>query len=248
MLNTFGSKAITFAQLQDIPTPAPIGPRHQPYPFADYVDQIKDHLDRFNLEVVDETYTTSMEDQRFFGVLQLCRHDHRSSEDYAPLLGLRGSHDQSCGRGFAIGASVYVCTNMSFRSDHTFSTKQTTNIERRLPLLIDRRMAMLGPHLDAQDSFFDQLRLTKLSTEAVNQLMVETVRQAIVPPSSFGRLLHEWDQPTYEAHAEDGDTAWRFHNAVTEVLKPVNEFSSTSLRTVQGRTIRLNNLLEEVIA
>lgn len=236
-----GADRQSLESIRALPIPDPVGPRHQPYSFAEYADHVKEALSGVGMEVIEEDYAVQ-DNRKFFGLLSL-RSDYN---DYTPIVGLRGSHDQSLPRAIALGQQVFVCDNLSFTGERVLSTKQTKRIAERIPKLINNAITDFPSLIEAQNTFIHDLRSYKLSRSEADAAITEIIRRGIVTPSRAGQLIEQWDRPEHEEHAEDGRSLWRLHNAVTQVLKPVGEPSKHHLDTLRARTLKLTALCHQI--
>lgn len=248
MLHT-GANAITREQLAQVPTPAPLGRFHKPVPYIDFVDKVADAMSTFGLRVLDEQYGLMRDGSRFFGLMELAP-VAQVDRDYALMVGLRGSHDQSLPRGLVAGSRVFVCDNLSFSGEVKVTTKQTLNIERRLPGLIMDAVRNLHGVFEVQDARFNTYKAFQLKPRWGDAAITEMVRRGVVTPSQVGRLVHEWDTPSHEEHTQHGWSLWRLMNAVTETLKsPLDEHglpTRTNAPMVMERTVGMTQFLDEI--
>lgn len=235
-----GGVLIDYDTLKVIPTPEALGPRHFPYPFHAFVDDVMGAMENYGLTVRDTRFAVSEDHGRFFGLMAL----QDTNSDWQPLVGLRGAHDQSMARGIAIGSKVFVCSNMAFTSEQVLKTKQTTNILRRIPQMIDRAVGNFENLFNGQANFYDQLREVHLTDRNADAILTEVVRRDIVPSSKFRDLVREWDEPSFD-HGEH--TAYRLYNAVTQVIKPTETTSMRGWDTLRSRTLKLANLMDEAV-
>lgn len=219
-----GANAVDRNTLATLPVPNARGRMHVTRPFIEDVDLISGFMQSIGLHIQDEgfgiTYDERQNPKRFFGLMKVSLSDHES--DYGLTVGLRGSYDQSLPRGLAVGSHVFVCDNLAFSGEITIKTKQTTNVGRRLPAMLEHAVSQIPTMAMLQDKRFEAYRNTCLSHERGDQLLIELVRQQALMPSQLGRALAEWDTPSHEEHAQEGATIWQLHNAVTEAIKPSN--------------------------
>jgi hypothetical protein len=170
--------------------------------------------------------------------------------DYGMIVGLRGSHDQSFPRGLVAGSRVFVCDNLCFSGEIKVTTRQTTNIERRIGGLVLNAVRNLAGEFEVQDARFDRYKAFELKPRWGDAAITELVRRQVINPSQVGRVISEWDQPSHEEHEESGWSAWRFHNAVTEALKvPVGDDglpTRAAAPLAMERTIGLTSFLDDV--
>lgn len=240
-----GAKAITREAIASLPAPQILGPRHNPLPFINDIELVTDELGRNGLHVVEEAFGVLFDKQdlpaRYFGVMEL-KHDRL---DHALVVGVRGSYDQSISRGLAVGSRVFVCDNLAFSGEITFNTKQTTNIESRLPKMIARAAQRVPQLADLQSMRFDAYRAHELKPRHGDAALVELFRREVLNSQTMARAVQEWDTPSHEEHAENGYSLWRLHNAVTEAIK-AKDPDRPNVLPVWDRTIKLTRFMDEV--
>lgn len=219
LYNPANETLLTFDQLAFLPTPEPMGSRHRPVPFYDYVQEVRQQvLNSTALTLSGEDYAVSKNNSRLFGVLEL---GSPASTDWRFLIGLRGSHDQSIGRGLVAGSRIMVCSNLCFSGDLLrFSTKQTTNVLHRLPDLIGHAVEQVPANIQVIQRREDIYRSTKIRERWGDALLVELYRRGALSGAQLAVAADEWHAPTFEAHAEDGHSVWRLYNACTQAIKP----------------------------
>lgn len=237
-----GAEAITREQLNHImPVHGAMGARHNPVPYGEFIDQVTHQLDQIGFKIKSEGFGITKEGARMFGLIEL----ETPYSDYAPMLGLRGSYDQTLPRGIALGSGVFVCDNLCFSGDVTVKTKQTTNIRERLPQLLQDAVRRIPDMIEHQDRKFQVYKDREMKPRWGDAAIIELVRRNVVTPSQVGRVVEEWDLPTHDEHAEHGHSLWRFHNAVTEAIKPADAGRAAVLNNMQ-RTTKLTGFLDEV--
>ena len=86
-----------------------------PIPHHTLLDQVEHTLAGNGFNVVNQAHSLWGDGNRYFGLLQIstCSQDG----DYSLVVGLRNSHDKSFPAGLVLGASVFVCDNMSFSGE-----------------------------------------------------------------------------------------------------------------------------------
>lgn len=239
---------MTYGQLANLPTPKPLGRFHHPYPFKDYVTDIYEALDHSRLEVREEQYAVTNDNQRLFGLMEIGPQagsgELISSEDWAITLGLRGSHDQRIPRGLVLGTHVMVCSNLCFHGDvASFTTKQTLNIASRLPTLIKDAVRRIPDMALDQEQVFNQMKAYGVDPADGDNVLVDLYRIGAFSSPQLTRAIDQWHSPDYPEHAEDGWNAWRLFNACTEALKPTG--TSTNMHLVEQRSRKVSEYIEQ---
>lgn len=232
-------------ELHQVPTPEPQGRFHQPIPFGDYVELVKNRLDRQGIDVLGEQYCLDPAGTTFFGAM-LIQVKGFEREGTNITLGVRGSHVQKVPRGLTVGTRVTVCSNLCFSGNlGTFSTKQTLYVWNRLPGLVEQSVQRLPGMAEREAKRHDAYRLTHITPRQGDAALAELYRRGALAGNQLPRAIREWDNPTYEEHAEDGHTAWRLLNAVTEVQKPTTE-RPVNMNLLSRRTANAVSFLDEV--
>lgn len=236
--------------LADVPTPAPMGARHNPYPFGRYVDDIHHALDMNGIAVANEEYAVGHEGQRLFGMMELAPKPMEgeliTAKDWNLTLGLRGSHDQSVGRGLVLGSQTIVCSNLMFDGNLAkFSTLQTTHIGSRLPGLIRGAVARIPEVAENLERRYEAYKNFNMKRSWGDAAMVEIHRRGGLSSAQLGRAIGEWDRPSHEEFAELGFTGWRLMQACTEALKPTGQ--TVNMNTVQDRSGHVSTFIDEMM-
>jgi hypothetical protein len=143
-----------------------------------------------------------------------------STAEYGCVLGLRNSYDKSCSTGLCVGATVFVCDNLSFSgSQITFERKHTANLLRDLSWIITQIVAQLPTHFARQASTFERYRSMELCDSEAHDLMIRFYHEHAVNLTDIPSVLHEWREPRHPEFVSAGKTAWRLFNAATETIK-----------------------------
>ena len=104
-------------------------------------------------------------------------------------------------------------------------------------MLVSRAVGMLGEQRMLQDNRIEAYKQTTLTDPVAHDLVVRALDSRVIPVTHVPDVLHEWRSPSHEEFAQ-GMTAWRFFNAVTEVLKG-------NLDALPRRTQALHGLLDQ---
>ena len=206
-----------------IPTPAPMGRSHSPYPFSRYVDQVEESLQFHGFDIMDEEYVVTANQMQFFGMMEIQPHAARqeviADKGWTIQVGLRGSHDQTLPRGLLLGSRVIVCSNLCFHGNiGQFKTKQTTELSRRLPFLIRECLTHVPEMVEDQDILFDRMKEREISTTDVKASLVTLLDRNGLSAPQLAKAWNEWKTPSFD-HGQDLNV-WRFFNAATQALKP----------------------------
>ena len=210
-----GAHAATRDQLSALATP----PRTRTWvPIAHdcLLAGVEQSLSHSGLSIVSEAHGLTRDANRYFGLLQVA--NGTDADDCSLVLGIRNSHDRSLPAGLVVGASIFICDNLSFSGEIRLARKHTVHVERDLPQLIDRAVGQLGDLRRTQEQRFAAYRTHELTDAQAHDLVVRAIDARVVPTTKVPEVLREWRQPRH-AEFREGRTAWRLFNAFTETLK-----------------------------
>jgi hypothetical protein len=201
-----------------VPLP-PATDSYVPLPHESLVTRIEKQLALEGATIREERLALAKEGQRLFGLIQVELPDS-PDRDYGCVLGLRNSYDKSCSAGLCIGATVFVCDNLSFHgSQVTFQRKHTANLLRDLSWIISETVNRLPVLFDEQSKVFEAYRRTELSDRQAHDLVIRCYDGGALNASDIVPVLQEWREPRQPVFAEGRRTVWRLFNAATEIIK-----------------------------
>lgn len=236
------------AEIDAMPVPAALGPRHNPYPFGAYLNDVEESLDLNGLEILRQEYAIDHDGQRLFGLMEVAPLEGEliTAKDWSLLIGVRGSHDQRISRGLTLGSRVMVCSNLCFHGDlGTFHTKQTLNIASRLPALIRGAVERIPELAHQQEARFNTYKAHEFgSPRHGDAALIEIMRRGGLTGAQLAKAVQQWDNPDHDDHAAYGWSMWRLLNACTEAVKPGG--ANVNMATIQDRTQKTTSFLDEV--
>ena len=220
-----------------VPVP-PATPSYVPLPYESLITRIEKQVAVEGITILEEKLALAKNGQRLFGLMQVELSEF-PTRDYSCVLGLRNSYDKSCSTGLCIGASVFVCDNLSFQgSQVTFERKHTANLLRDLSWIITETIAMLPVQFATQSRTFEVYRETPLSDEQAHDLVIQFYDKGAVNLTDIPGVLKEWRTPRHPEFVKAGKTAWRLFNAATETIKG-------DLWRLPARTCAIHEILDE---
>jgi len=187
-----------------------------PIPHAALLSQVEDKLKRTGLQIVNQAHALGHEGNRYFGLLEV--RTGTNPDDFSLVIGVRNSHDMSFPAGLVLGSRVLVCDNLSFSGEIRIARKHTKFIERDLPQLVEVAVGRLADQRQKQEVRFLTYKQSELSDQDAHDLVIRALDAQVIPATKIPHVLTEWRDPRYPEFRE-GKTAWRWFNAVTEVLK-----------------------------
>jgi hypothetical protein len=210
-----GGWTATLADLAAVPVPEPTD-SYVPVPYPRLVEEIKIHVPRFDLQILQEEYALARDGQQMFGVLTCA--NGKPAAGYSLAIAARSSYDRSVAVGIAAsGVKVTICDNLAFFGEITAHRKHTVHVFRDLPDLIYRMLSQVSSMRSRIDSEIAAMKVRELPTAHAHHLMVEAVKGNVVPASRLPKVIEAWDEPRHEEFHPR--TAWSLFNAFTEVQK-----------------------------
>lgn len=234
-----GAHAVTREQVIETKTPSPTDSWF-PIAHNTLISRVEEALTTLNMRVVESAHALTKEGNRYFGLLRVAN-CQKTAEDYAYVLGLRNAHDKSFTASLAVGASVFVCDNLSFSGEITIARKHTRFIEQDLPKLTGNAVGMLASKWTVMNDRIAQYKQAMLADSVVHDFIIRAVDIGACTLQQIPNILKEWRTPSHPEFAAE-KSAWRLFNAFTETAK------ETSLALLPQRTIRLHGLMDSQVS
>jgi hypothetical protein len=212
-----GGTKVSFDDVRAIAAPAATA-THVPLPHHELVGHLIDSLNRTGFEISAENHAIAKNGNQYFGLFQLFKPD-MGELGYTSVVGLRNSHDKSLPAGIVAGSQVFVCDNLSFSGEFKITKKHTAKVRDNIDYAFYKAMGAIRELFTKQDTMYLQFKQTELARRDSDHLLLELLRQDVVPQGKFKKLVEEWHTPTHAEHTAGGETVWRMFNAVTESLK-----------------------------
>lgn len=157
-----------------------------------------------------------------------------NADDFGMVIGVRNSHDKKFPAGLVVGASVFVCDNLSFSGEIKLARKHTVHVNRDLPMLVNRAMGQLVTQRDKQDARFASYKTTEFTDAQAHDIVIRALDTQVCPVTYIPEVLKEWREPRHEEFRANGKTAWRLFNAFTENLKSNLEYLPRRAQALHG--------------
>src|SRR5581483_38319 len=164
---------------------------YMPLPYESFISRIEKQLSVEGMRISEERLALAKEGQRLFGLLAL-QMPGMAKEDYGCVLGLRTSYDRSFANGVCIGASVFVCDNLSFSGEVTFERKHTANMLRDLSWMISETVSSLPSRFAAQAKAFEAMKQRELSDRDAHDLTIQLFDVGAIGVLEIPKVIKEW--------------------------------------------------------
>jgi len=233
-----GAHNVTREQVIETKTPSPTDTWF-PIAHNTLISRVEEALTSLNMRVVEQAHALTKGGDRYFGLLRVAN-CQKTAEDYAYVLGLRNAHDKAFTASLAVGASVFVCDNLSFSGEITIARKHTRFIEQDLPKLTGNAVGMLSNKWSVMNDRIAQYKQVMLADSTAHDFIIRAVDINACTLQQVPSILTEWRTPRHPEFGAE-KSAWRLFNAFTEAAK------ESSLTLLPQRTIRLHGLMDSQV-
>jgi hypothetical protein len=233
-----GAHSVSREQVLEVKTPDHTESWY-PIPHDRLITRVEEALTTLNMRVVESAHALTKGGDRYFGLLRVAN-CQKTDADYGYVLGLRNSHDKAFTASLAVGASVFVCDNLSFSGEITIARKHTRFIEDDLPRLTGNAVGLLSQKWSVMNDRIAKYKEVMLTDSTTHDFIIRAVDIQACTLQQIPSILKEWRTPRHPEFAVT-KSAWRLFNAFTEVAK------ETSLAMLPQRTIRLHGLMDSQV-
>lgn len=217
-------------EVRTVPSPEYTNTWH-PISHSEMLDAVDVGLKKAKLTVRDKQFGLAKNNEQMFCVYDLVLEKALADVpvDFSMALGLRNSINKTLSAGMVVGSRVFVCDNLSFSGDFSFSRKHNASIEEELPLLIDEALSSFISHFaDNEIELFDLWKALELSSSEGTEQIVRLHEKGYLTAEAILRVRDLFLRPKEEQFK--GQTVWSLFNAVTSYAKErreTNPFSAS---------------------
>lgn len=216
-----GAQNVSYDEVAEVVTPEPTKTWF-PIPHAVLIEVVRTALAKYGYSILSEAHGLWRDGSRYFGLMQI---GDREDMEHAPVLGLRGCHDRVFNPSIAAGSGVFVCDNLSFSGEIVVSRRQTKNIMRDLPGLIEGIIGRMADEQARIDHRFATYKETELPSLYLHDLLVRAVDGKILNKTDITNVLAEVREPRFpEFKKHYLGTAYTAFNAFTTIMGQRNMF------------------------
>lgn len=212
--NTIG---ISREQLNAIPLERPerAGRYWRGIGHGELVEQIAVELDARNIKITSENWYLFGGNACLAGTMGLELSDIQAPNGTHFSLGIHHGNDMSAALRFAVGASVFVCSNGIVTGDFIVKRRHTLNFN--LAEVVHEGIDRYIDGLPGINNFIETLQGKDISNPQCDRLLMEAGRQKLLPWSRIGAVDAEFHNPTFSDFGRRD--AWGLYNAFTYVVQ-----------------------------
>jgi len=218
-----GGEVVDRSAIDTVPTPDSTH-TWTPVPHGRLVKLVEDSITAGGLDITDSSFALARSGARMFGTITLA-----GGTDYATVVGVRNSHDQSFPVSFCLGSRVFVCDNLAFSAEVVVKTKHSRLVLDRLPGLVNDGIARLIDKRGHQARRIEAYKQTEVrGMPHLHDLVLRSYRAQAIPARAISEVVTEYENPRHQEFSEP--TLWSYFNSVTEVLKKYGDLPQRTQR------------------
>ena len=229
---------IDYEELATLPLP-PARKRFVPMAHKDLYDRTVKNLSMLDYEIVNPKFLTDHTGLKFaasFNVKNNLR--LTQSDDYGFLIGIVSSNDGTLSSKLLAGHDTYLCSNKCYAGSVVLSRKHTRNAG------YDINKGLRDFTFDLEDlqkgifANYESLKKYDFSSKReVNDFVVQTCEQGILPWQHAPKVLEHWNNPEHPEFEERN--GYCLNNAYTSHWREANQF------TLAEKTTRLREFIDD---
>jgi hypothetical protein len=197
--------------------PEILGPKHCPVNHSRILTGFKEQLTARHINITIEKGMLSPDKARFIYVADI---NTGMAADYTYTIGFINYNDKTRAFTGLYGEKVFVCSNQMFHGTAVETKKRhTSSIIEVLTGKIEIIVDSFTRFVEGRQNEISQLKSTAFDDNRVGNVILNAIRNQTLGMANIGRIVEEWDSPAHDEFKERN--AWSFQNAVTEVLKRV---------------------------
>jgi len=163
--------------------------------------------------LIGENYGIARQGQQLFALLKF----KNSAADMGLAIGFRNSYDRSMSIGLAMGASVFVCDNMSLTGEIAVMKKHTKNVWDSLENLAIANIYKSQHNFKKIIEDSEKMKTHPINDMAAFAMMGMLFGEDIISPRQITVVREQWLKPKYNDFQPRN--VWSMYNACTEALK-----------------------------
>lgn len=188
---------------------------YTPISHGSIITQIYNICEANRLEIVDSSYQCNKDYSKVTGKYTLSLKD----DDIGCMIAFQNSYDKSLSVKFAMGASVFICSNGMVLGEHTLKRKHTGDSDRELSHFIDRSIAHSLDDFTETIAFRDNMKSINLKSDTVNALVGELfMADNLLRTEQLTFIRNEYQNPTYD-YKVDKNNLWNIYNLFTDSIE-----------------------------
>lgn len=186
---------------------------YSPIPHFDFIERLQNKISENNYSIIDKKYMNNLAGTQLIGRYTL----NYGEEDLNMNIGFKNSYDKSMAAGFALGATVIICSNGMVAGEYAIKRKHTGTAEEELNSFIDLSIAKSVESFTRLINTKNVMKNTIFNKSTINELIGKlTFEDEIIRAEQFSIIKNQYTskEPIFNYNV-DKDSAWNLYNLCT---------------------------------
>lgn len=199
-----------------------LGKRHVPINHGEALDLFKGKLADRNIKINTQNGMLSPDNYKYVYVVGVST-EGLTDGSYGFNLGFVNYNNKQKSLTVIAGEQVMVCSNECFTGQVVSSRRRhTENAMNDINERFDNGFEYFDKFVEQRSGIISTMRKREFGDAQLGEVVLSYHRESMIGNTHINRIIQEYDKPTFD-YGTGGGTAWDFLNAVTHVLKGVND-------------------------
>lgn len=195
---------------------APVPTRtYTPISHRQMIERVHNQCENLGIQIIDKKYNTNRDLSQMTAKYTL----NIGDDQMGAMIGFQNSYNKTLSAKFAIGASVFICSNGMVTGDHVFKTKHQGHadweLDRFIISAVDASRAKFEDTIKLRDNF-KQINFSDNSLyELVGKLFLE---EEILRMNQLSLIQREFRNPTHD-YGVSKNNLWNIYNLGTYAIE-----------------------------
>lgn len=196
-----------------------LGPRHHPISHGMVLESFLSKMNETGILSLAEKGLLSKDKLKYIYVVEM----ESGMSDYSFKLGFINYNNKERALTGIAGENVFVCSNECF---DMFSglvkggkRKHTKNMIADLEEKMDNIFEYFEEYQTKRNLEIESMKNIDLTARSVGAIVLDLHRNSSLAGSLIGKIIKEWDEPSFDYDTLDSRTVWDFINACTHCIK-----------------------------
>lgn len=188
---------------------------YTPTSHGSIIKRIEDMCEDNNMSIINRSYQTNSDYTKVTGKYTLNLKD----DDMGCMIAFQNSYDKTLSVKFAVGASVFICSNGMVVGEHTFKRKHTGTSDFDLNYFISDSIKASVNNFNQVVELRDDMKQVIVSDKVLNELIGELfIKDDILRTEQLTFIRNEYNNPTYN-YGVDKNNLWNIYNLFTDSIE-----------------------------
>ena len=184
---------------------------YTPISHSSIITTVNNMCEEKGLEITDKVYFTDQSLNKMTAKYTLSLGD----DSMGCMIAFQNSYDKSMSVKFAIGASVFICSNGMIVGDHTFKSKHQGQADINLNSFILEAIEASKTKFEDTLNLREQFKQVELSENALHQLIGGIfLKEEILRMNQLSLIQKEFKKPTHD-YGVGRNNLWNVYNLCT---------------------------------